>query len=258
MKILYERTKRNRDKTVRCYLTLNCNAMCEFCSAGIPNLRPERRKVWIPAEVWAEGINRRNRATVLAGGEPFLYPQFPELTSRIRKDIKVEIYTNLLAPIDEFLKSANRKYSFLVSLHPATKDLDKWKEKLDILADEGHGIRVHVVTRSGDKPLIDFLSHSGIVGKYKTALQGDQRNGVKSRKDTKIGEKIYDCSTSIYLYGPDGYRYHCVTSLGGGFEKWRREHISEPDGQDWSKQKCSLFGHCVGCDNNIEGKVTES
>jgi hypothetical protein len=56
-----------------------------------------------------------------------------------------------------------------------------------------------------------------------------------------------------YFFGPDGYRYPCVTLLGKG-EK-RLEHILDADGEDAQIIECRYYGLCVGCDNNASGWV---
>ena len=94
-KVLFEKTKKYADKVVRCYLTLDCNSSCYYCSAGINEVSLERKKTFIPATVWAEGLNRRKRAVVLAGGEPFLYPEFGKLIGLLEPAYSVWIYSNL-------------------------------------------------------------------------------------------------------------------------------------------------------------------
>jgi len=255
MQVLFDKKKKYADRTVRCYLTLKCNSNCEYCSAGVPHLTKERKKIHIPAEHWAEGLNNRARAAVLAGGEPFLYPQFGKLIRLLDPTYPVWIYTNLEENIKPFLKNATRPYPLLVSLHQNT-NFDVWYKNLRDLWLEGHFAKFHII-KSGDyKKVTDFLEEKDIVGQYSTHLCGDQRGGIKSR-----GEHINDqypavsCRYRIYLYGPDGYRYMCVTRLGWGSIIGKYEHILEDDGPEWMEIGCENFGLCVGCDNNIEGTV---
>ena len=114
-RILYQRSRVYADRTVRCYLSLDCNANCSYCSAGIPSLTKERKAVSIDPEIWAEGINRRGRSTILAGGEPFLYRGFNDLVSML-KIPRVEIYTNLLIDVEGFLKATMLKSTITLVL----------------------------------------------------------------------------------------------------------------------------------------------
>ena len=86
---LYYREK-NLDSIVRCYLTLKCSLRCSFCSAKVPYLSKESNARIIEPEQWAEGLNIRNRYTVLAGGEPFLYKYWPELISLILSNNQIK------------------------------------------------------------------------------------------------------------------------------------------------------------------------
>lgn len=247
MKNLYERNKNKADRTVRCYLTLNCNSNCNYCSARIPYISNERKKVYISAEVWAEGLNRRKRDTILCGGEPFLYPEFPKLISLIEKGYKREIYTNLGVDVQPFLNSAKEKYRFLISLHTSVKDYETWYGQVELLHKEGHSIRFHVVKQGNYQERIDFLKSKG---DFKITRCDDQTAYTKSQQFTY---PLVNCSSRIYLFGPDGYRYNCVTKLG--LSEDRFEHISEEDSTDWLAVKCTHFGNCAGCDNLQEGKT---
>jgi hypothetical protein len=257
MKKLFRKIRKIPDYTVRCYLTLRCGGLCEFCSAQVPQAGEARRAVRIPAEQWAEGLNRRARHTILAGGEPFLYPGFYKLVNLLEPSYKVEIYTNLQQDVVPFIYAAKRSFQFLISLHPGT-DLDKWREYVDLLSQSGHSLRFHVVRMPGYEQLAEFLKSSGIVGKFKTALQGDQRSGPKSAgPQTNREHPLVNCRSRIILFGPDGYRYHCVHKIVTGDKSGRFEHITQNDGNIETEIDCREFGLCAGCDNNIEGRVID-
>jgi hypothetical protein len=253
--LLYQRTRRVADRCVRCYLTLACDSQCSFCSAQVPAATAERRAVALDPEIWAEGLNRRGRHTILAGGEPFLYHGFIDLIRRLDPGYKVEIYTNLRTDPIGLVKAANRKFQFLISLHPGTP-LWTWRNHVEQLAAAGHGLRFHIVRSQGYERLVAFLKESGIVGRFKTSLQGDQRSGPKSAgAEVNQAHPQVRCTSRIYLFGPDGFRYHCVHKLVGGESSGRFEHISLPDEGIETRIYCEQFGLCAGCDNNIEGQV---
>jgi hypothetical protein len=215
----------------------------------------EVKKVWIPAEEWAEGLNRRGRAAVLAGGEPFLYPEFGKLISLIERKYSCWIYTNLEVDPKPLIDNATKPFPILASLHQWC-NFDLWYEHLEALWDAGHFVKFHIVKAGDYKRVTDFLTEKGIVGKYSTKLCGDQNVGVKSRGvKSNHAHPLVTCSSRIYLFGPDGYRYPCVSKMGRQDPIGRLEHISNKDSNNWSETLCDNFGLCTGCDNNIEGKV---
>lgn len=185
-----------------------------------------------------------------------MYSMFEDLISMLEPGYKIEIYTNLNHDVDLFIRAANRPYICLISLHPGT-DLIEWRKRIDKLSAAGHSLRFHIVRAPGYEKLAEFLKTSGIVGKYRTALQGDQRAGPKSAgAEANKAHPLVKCTSRIFLFGPGGYRYHCVHKMVTDDEKYHFTHISEPD---WNiiqtELTCTEFGLCAGCDNNIEGTV---
>lgn len=256
MPILYERKKRVADRVIRCYLTLDCNGHCEYCSAGVNTASPRVRRQHTSPDAWAEGINRRNRACLLAGGEPFLYPELGELVNMIK--VRTEIYTNLKCDATGFLSVVKRPLPILVSCHPMNDSERKlWLSNVVNLTLAGHHLRFHIVKDANWEERLAFIRDNGIENQVKVCA--DQRYGVKSR-GAGVNERhpSVECRHRIYLFGPDGYRYHCVTKMVLGDEAARLEHIGQSDRDDWSMSDCGVFGKCVGCDNNIEGKVLRS
>lgn len=243
--VLYERHKAHHDRTVRCYLTLACSRACPWCSAGIPGLSAERKAATLPAAVWAEGINRRGREVILCGGEPLLYRELGALLAGISPKIRIQIYSNLEGDIDPLLR-ASRTFPILASLHTDDDDQQvRWLERATALIAAGNGVRVHIVKKGDWQTRRDLAADLGV----KVTCCDDQRGYSKS-----IGTpRRVNCLQFYYVYGPDGYRYPCVTLMGGG--QSRREHISEPDGLDGLVTQCDRFGACCGCDNLVEGRA---
>ena len=203
MKVLYEKKKKHADRTVRCYLTMRCTSNCSYCSAGVPRIKEEVKDVWIPAEEWAEGMNRRKRSCVLCGGEPFIYPQFGKLISLLNRDYSTWIYSNLEADPRPLIDNATKPFPILASLHQWC-DFERWYKNVQMLWDAGHHIKFHIVKSGNYKKVTDFLYEKDIVGNYNTHLCGDQNNGIKSR-GSAINEQNpwVVCTSRIYLYGPE-------------------------------------------------------
>lgn len=247
MRIFYERKKRVRDRVMRCYLSLYCPCNCNFCSANIPKITPDKKMIWLPAEIWAQGLNKRGRNILLCGGEPLCYPQIAELLNLIKPNIPLEIYSNLIPDISGVLET-KRKLKWLISLHPCVKPTDypKWFSQVGRLIDAGHSVRFHVVKQGNWQQRAEFLKNL----KMKVTCCDDQSEYIKSKA---ANPGIVYCSTYYYVYGPDGWRYPCVTKLGLGENPI--SHISEDDEQDESIVRCNRFGSCAACDNLVEGKV---
>lgn len=249
---LYKREKRVPDRTVKCYLTVDCNLNCHYCSADVPNISRQRKDVILPPEVWAEGINRRNRACLLAGGEVFLYPHFAELVNLIKRRLRIDIVTNGSVDMSDWLLRVHKKPRFLISCHPMSdKQREQWKRNVLHLVYFGFGVRFHVIKSEGWRERVEFIRSLGIP--HRITACDDQRSYIKSRIENRR-DKVH-CTGRLFIYGPDGYRYPCARLMGLGQNGL--EHISEPDDADWlTVENCSWFGQCTGCDNMIEGEVT--
>jgi hypothetical protein len=246
-KNLYERVKTHADRTNRCYLTLNCNSHCSYCSAGL-NKPGIRRNIHIAPELWAEGLNRRKRDTILCGGEPFLYPYFNQLISRLDSTFKVEIYTNLGVNVDGFLNAmpGKRRFRFLISLHDRITDFEEWYKEPKKLKDAGNSVRFHVVKFGNWEARRDFLQAKG----EKVTCCDDQGTYCKSTGKTV---PLVHCKTRIYIFGPDGHRYMCTTKMLFGENP--RETICMDDAGDYIESDCERWGACNACDNLIEGET---
>jgi len=248
---LYDRERRARDRTMRCYLTLKCSMACEYCSARVPLVTPDRKEIYIPASQWAEGLNRRKRNAVLAGGEPFLYPEFVDLILLLDKGLRAEIYTNLVVDLSDFLSRVDRNFAMLVSLHVGVPDWDQWWEGVTALEAKGNRLRFHVV-RCGDwEDRVEFLKTKDA----RITTCADQTRHPKSLPENQVDN--VRCRTCTYMYGPDGLRYQCVTKLGLGEDPVASLEC-DPDDIDWHENFCSHFGNCAGCDGLLEGTTVKT
>jgi hypothetical protein len=173
----------------------------------------------------------------------------------IDTNIRLVIYTNLQHDITAFLK-VSRPMNFSVSLHSSTLDQEEWYSRVLLLKEAGHGVRFNVVRYGNWQSLKRFLEEKG---ETLIASAFDQRQGIKSSgKETNRKYPRVKCSSRIFLFGPDGYRYICVKRMGLGSTFGRFEHISGEDGPvGLEVAGCDSFGLCTGCDNNIIGEVRE-
>jgi len=259
MKTLYKKARRVLSRTLRCYLTLRCSLKCYYCSAGIPRISIPPREIHFTE--WVAGINKKNRPTILAGGEPFLYKDFTLLLSKINPHIKVEIYTNLsIIPTPEIfldkklLKpyyNIKRNIQILASLHDSVENKLAWIERAKLVIAAGYGFRIHVIKVGNYIETCELLKKH--LPNIKCNICDDQTAYIKSQPQIKY--PYVNCVTKGYYYGPDGHRYTCITKMG--MRAMRLESINAVEEQITTySPDCPFFGNCVGCDNNIEGEVT--
>lgn len=169
-------------------------------------------------------------------------------------NVRIQIYTNLKCDVKDFLNAVKRPVAILASCHPMSAyERQIWLENAMSVIRAGHHVRFHIVKYGNWVERLDFIRGNRIVNQVTCC--DDQRSGVKSSGE-EVNEMMLSvsCSNTLYAYGPDGYRYPCITLMGRG--ECKQEHISEPDDDDTIiVPDCNLFGLCVGCDNNIEGEV---
>jgi hypothetical protein len=181
-----------------------------------------------------------------------LYPHLAELVNML--NVRMQIYTNLKCDVSAFLSDCKKSLSILASNHQMS-DTERilWLRNARTMIEAGHHLRFHIVKVDGWQERVDFIRNAGIENKI--TVCDDQRSGAKSSgRETNDLVSNVTCSNSLYAFGPDGYRYPCITLMGKDLHK--REHISEVDSDDTiTVESCRLFGLCVGCDNNIEGEV---
>lgn len=254
--VLFKKECNSPDQFLRCMLTLNCLSDCKYCSALVTTLPSAIKDSVLPVAVWAEGINRRMRPVLFTGGEPFLYNKLPDLINMLDPKIQVRIYTNLQHDVSQFIRKVSRPVSFVASLHPTTPDLEVWCSRFVALRQK-NPVQITIVG-SGDWPSLgEFLLQQDVVEHF--TVSRDQRYMVKSSGvETNRAHPQVRCSSRIYQYGPNGFRYVCVKLMGLGGEFGRFEHISEPMKPHLLEvTNCPHFGLCAACSNLVEGIVED-
>lgn len=253
--LLFEHIRKVPDQFLRCILTLKCHAGCTYCSAAISEVSDSVASFTLAPEIWAEGINRRQRPIVITGGEPFLYKRLPELVNMLDPKIQVRIYTNLQHSVAFYVSEVRRPVSFVVSLHPSTSRFDQWYARVCQLQ-EYNPVQMTIVGTGDWATLGEFLLLQDDLSTF--TVSKDQRNLPRSGGvvDNQKYPKV-TCSGKAYQYGPDGYRYICIKLMGFNTEYGRFEHISEAmEDQLVTVTKCPYFGLCAACSNLVEGITT--
>ena len=232
------------DGCLRIYPTLRCNLSCPYCvNEQMGQVRKDHDLP--PPERWAEAVNREGRHVVFTGGEPFLYPGFPELVNGVGRALKVRVYTNLSLDLENLLARIARPVHFYVSWHPLCRNRERFLDNLRVLAASKHfTFGAHAIEAEETKDLLaDDLAWFRDQG-MDIAVDPDQRDFMGS---DPANAALVECCRRIYLIGPEGARFQCVSHLVRDMAAM--ENIFDgPLGPAEQTIRCADFGRCAPCD----------
>jgi len=255
---------------IACFLTLSCNLKCNFCINYFDH-EHEFKKETIPGEKWIEGLNRLvcsdNLPITLQGGEPGLHPDFIWIINNIKKEINIDILTNLSFDVDRFINCVeplrlkrNAPYpSIRVSYHPPYMDIDNLIKKVIKLQKAGFSIGIFAILhpKFKDEVLltqerclslgIDFRTKE-FLGKFNGRLYGNYRyvgavgNSRRKRCLCRTSEIIIDIKGNIFRCHHD--LYNQFSPVG---------NLLDPNFviKDNFKE-CDQFGGCNPCDIKLK------
>jgi MoaA/NifB/PqqE/SkfB family radical SAM enzyme len=243
-----------------------CNLKCDYC---INSYSGENRTAvgTLSGRKWVEGLNRLvsrdDLPITLQGGEPSLHPDFIWIINNIRRNLNIDILTNLCFDIDTFITEINplrlrrnAPYANIrVSYHPYYMDLDKLTKDVLKMQDAGFSIGIFgilhpkittQVLKAQQKCRdlgIDFRTKE-FLGEYNKQLHGTylypEAVGSGIRKDCL-------CRTSELIIGPEGGVFRCHHDLYKGFPSIGNlldDHFVIED----IFRECNEFGDCNPCD----------
>ena len=117
-------------------ITHKCNYQCSYCSLRLEKeLGKEPDTVYLSSEewliIWRRVYDKYGSCELhLTGGEPFIYPHFMEMISKVVKMHTFECSTNLFWEVDDFIENVSSDRARVgVSFHPEIVDYDKFLEK---------------------------------------------------------------------------------------------------------------------------------
>jgi len=252
------------------FISLKCNLNCDYCINAHRKEDFDRNYKEMPAKDWIKGLNRlkiKDLPITLEGGEPTLHPEFYKIVNGIRKNINIDILTNLQFDVKEFArninpKRLNRKDKIYIpiraSYHPQRMDLEETIEKIKFLKDKGFNIGLFVINhpsqtreiREAHKRCLDekiYFWVKDFLGEYDGKLFGNYMyKGAVNQKET---EYVF-CRTNDLLIGPDGNIYRCHKHL---YDKTNpAERISSKNLSINNQfRDCYDFGNCNPCDLKI-------
>jgi hypothetical protein len=219
---------------------------------------------------WVKGLNRietRDDLPVsIQGGEPTLHPDFYRIIRKIRKDINIDLLTNMQFDVNEFMKHVppermKRKSpyaSIRVSYHPETMELAPLVDKVLKMLKNGYSVGVWIVDHPRDhvwvKAAQTLMINEGIdcrvkefLGYHESKLYGTYKypqamNGIK---------KPAMCKPSELLIGPDGNIHMCHYELYNNKNMYANILDTTPIVIN-DYVSCGSYGLCNPCDVKLK------
>ena len=254
---------------IAAFLTLACNLRCSYCINKFETGHLEKDR--LTGKQWVEGLNRiRSRddlPVTLQGGEPSLHPDFPFILNNVRRDLNIDVLTNLQFDIEKFMKQVDpdrikRKApyaSIRVSYHPQTMKLEPLVKKVLRMQEAGYSIGIWgVLHPSQEKEIlaaqayakgkgIDFRTKE-FLGVHEGRMHGTMK--YEGACDQRF-EKPVLCRTTELIVGPNGGVYRCHSDLYE--QRAPVSSILDPDYRiDDAFRPCSVYGHCNPCDIKVK------
>lgn len=256
------------------FITLGCNLNCSYCI----NLNEEgsnRKSVTRTAMSganWAKAINKLNILNTdlpitIQGGEPTFHKEFYEMINLIDDNIKLDLLTNMMFDVDEFIKQIDpkrftreAKYAAIrVSYHPGENKIEDLIIKHDKLKDAGFYTGLYAVKTPENEKHIDEVMKQcldkGIDFRVKEYLgfDGEKWHGTYKFPEAisqKI-EKYCECKTSELILAPSGHVFRCHSDLYEN--RTPIGHILDPEFKiEQIHRECYVFGHCNPCDIKVK------
>jgi organic radical activating enzyme len=257
------------------FLTLACNLNCPYCinlhDGGSRYKRAGRKHMGV--DDWIKAANRLvlrdDLPLSLQGGEATLYKGFYRFVNDVKKEIQMDLLTNMMFDVDEFIKnvpvwrfSREAPYAAIrVSYHPDQNDIDDLIEKTYKLQDAGFRIGIYGIEHPSildhimetkDKCVnlgIDFRTKE-FLGEWEGKLYGTFKyEGSVCGEELKHSE----CRTTELIVDPAGYVYKCHSDLYNGRNPYA--HILDADFNEESIEHfrpCESYGECNPCDVKVK------
>jgi hypothetical protein len=258
------------------FLTLSCNLKCPWCinlHDGGGRFRQAKRKQ-MTGDEWAEAANRLalrdDLPLTLQGGEPTLHKGFYTIVNEAKKEIKMDLLTNMMFDVDEFIRrvplrrfTREAPYAAIrVSFHPGQNDIDDLISKTERLQSAGFRVGIYGIEHPDKSTYKEIIAakqrceQRGIdfrlkkyLGEWKGILYGTFKynNSVGGNESGKCL-----CRTSELIVDPGGYVFRCHADLYNG-----REPIGHILDEGFTERQldifrpCDSYGRCNPCDVKV-------
>lgn len=259
---------------IAAFVTLGCNLSCDYCI----NLNEEgstRKKVFqkpMSAANWARAINRLHilnddLPVTLQGGEPTTHNGFYDMVAMIDENIKLDLLTNMMFDVDEFIEKVDpkkftreAKYAAIrVSYHPGQNEIEDLIKKHHKMRDAGFYVGIYAVMTPWNAEHIKEVQQrcldEGIDFRLKEYLgfDGKEWHGTYKYPEA-VSQKVNrycDCKTTELIISPSGHVFRCHSDLYEN--RTPIGHILDPDFKiDDAFRPCYVFGHCNPCDIKVK------
>lgn len=251
------------------FLTFDCNLNCSYCLNRFGALQPVRRM--LTGEEWAKGLNRivprPDLPVTLQGGEPTLHPDFYKVITELRRDLPLDILTNLELDGARFMREVSPARirrdapyaSIRVSYHPETMKIEDLAARVLLFLKAGYSIGIwgidHPLYRTENIRAREYCAPRGIDFRIKDFL-GEHGGTLYGRYlypgacDRHRGKKV-ECRSTELLIGPGGDIFRCHGDLYDGRDPVG--HLLDPAfAIDPGFRPCINFGHCNPCDIKVK------
>lgn len=255
------------------FLTFSCQLRCSYCINHHGGDLVKGRRMQ-PKE-WIDGLNRLDIGSrtdlpiTIQGGEPTVYKGFYEVVNGVKRELPIDLLTNLEVNAEEFMSHIPRDRirreapyaSIRVSYHHGQSNFDALIGRVLEFQKRGYSIGVWEVEQPDIRGEVLFraqLAHSlGIdwrikefLGPWKGVNHGTMRypDAVNSNSLRNC-----DCRTSELLIDPSGYVFRCHSDLYAN--RLPVGHILDSDfdgGVLGSWKACSVYGKCNSCDIKVK------
>lgn len=242
------------DGWLRIYPTLRCNLNCTYCvhSHNLPESLADTYQL-VPWTKWAEFINKTGKNVIFTGGEPFLYPDMVKLLNAISPAIKVKIYSNFSADMQDYIKNCQHQVTFFGTYHPASGPVEKFIKTITALRAAGKFAgSIHMVGWTKQLEFVTRAKAEFTRQQWYVYIDDDQY--LQDDSSCMKFKKMVTCTRRIYLIAPDGRRFICVSkmlrqqdALGNVLETGL--------GADQVSMVCQDYGYCNPCDKLGETRI---
>lgn len=268
---------RQHHNYVAFFLTFACNLRCPYCINWHDSRAKPRQKKATPLEVqdWIKAANRlvlrADLPLTLQGGEPTIHKGFYRLVNEIKREIHVDLLTNMMFDVDEFIQNVpvwrfNRDAPYgpiRVSYHPGQNDIVDLIRKTFRMQEAGFRVGLYGILHPDEeirkhileaqelclKKGIDFRTKE-FLGRYKDKLYGTFKYAYSVCGPER---KSCECRTTEIIADPAGYVYRCHSDLYLG-----RNPIAHVLDEDFTIEvidkfrECPFFGDCNPCDVKVK------
>jgi len=227
------------------------------------------------ADDWIKAANRLtlrdDLPLTLQGGEPTLHKGFYRIVNEVKKEIKMDLLTNMAFDTDEFIASVplwrftrEAPYAAIrVSYHPGQNDIDEIIRKTVALQDAGFRVGIYGLLHPEERLRRHILETKkkccamGIDFRTKEFLGEWQEKlyGTFKYEGSVMGSTLRrcECRTTELIVDPEGYVYRCHADLYK--KRAPAAHILDEDFCEADMdifRSCSYFGDCNPCDVKVK------